>query len=475
MRAAYLARRQTRLRGLRRSARRSIRVASTRAAAPALRPQRRRPRPTASASRSGARSARTGRRHVVGAPARPRAHLVASPRTRTRRALDGLAGGSADTPDVGFEDDSSFAWVVFRQAFDDGAAARSSAPSPAGCAARASTIRSAIDGRPPPEPSGRRASASTAAAQGIAAVEAPGGAALASVIRDDVVGAPRVLGTANGVAAQPVERVRRELRRDRGLAPGTGAGRRARGARAPARGRRRAARAHRRSAPTCRSEPGARPGRRDRRPRRRRRPRRGRRRSRSSRRAVDGRRLVVAMFDRAPGKPVLDTRRRTGAARAGRTLAWSDSLRPLGRRDLPGARRRPAGRHDDPHDASRRRCRSPTACIAGRSSPPTAAGRRRARTCATCASTRRRRSSRCAWARRARPVRTLAFGVRAVDAPAGGLRGASDAHRLRRRHAAAQGAVHPGDLPPPLPTRHLARAHQRARTVRGTPRSCARR
>lgn len=44
-------------------------------------------------------------------------NLSKAPQDLTLDALNGAAGGAADLPDVDVEDDSSFAWVVFRQAF----------------------------------------------------------------------------------------------------------------------------------------------------------------------------------------------------------------------------------------------------------------------------------------------------------------------------------------------------------------------
>jgi hypothetical protein len=46
--------------------------------------------------------------------------LSVAPRDLTLDALDGHAGGSADSPDIDSEDDSSYAWVAFRQTFDNG-------------------------------------------------------------------------------------------------------------------------------------------------------------------------------------------------------------------------------------------------------------------------------------------------------------------------------------------------------------------
>ncbi len=122
-------------------------------------------------------------------------------------SLDGHAGGAADTPDVSIEDDSSFAWVVFRQAFDDGAG---------GTIVRAVARRLrgsafddplGVDGQPPFGSVGTPRVGINGRGQGIIAVEVPGGVPLASVIRNDAPAPPRPLGTANGVTSQPVTAV----------------------------------------------------------------------------------------------------------------------------------------------------------------------------------------------------------------------------------------------------------------------------
>lgn len=43
-----------------------------------------------------------------------------SPQDLNVPAIDGHAGGGADTPDISIEDDASYAWAAFRQQFDDG-------------------------------------------------------------------------------------------------------------------------------------------------------------------------------------------------------------------------------------------------------------------------------------------------------------------------------------------------------------------
>jgi len=168
---------------------------------PALRPQ-------VAASSDGTGVAVWGEREGAGA------HIVARRLVRARlsdvavdatsASLDGHAGGSADTPHVSIEDDSSFAWVVFRQAFDDGAG---------GTIVRAVARRLrgsafddpvGVDGQPPFGSVGTPSVGINGRGQGMTAVEVPGGVALASVIRLDSPTPPRPLGTANGVTSQPV-------------------------------------------------------------------------------------------------------------------------------------------------------------------------------------------------------------------------------------------------------------------------------
>jgi hypothetical protein len=50
------------------------------------------------------------------------ARLSAAPQDATADLLGGQGGGPADVPDVDIEDDSSFAWVVYRERFGDGQA-----------------------------------------------------------------------------------------------------------------------------------------------------------------------------------------------------------------------------------------------------------------------------------------------------------------------------------------------------------------
>ena len=55
-------------------------------------------------------------------------NVSALPQDITLDSLDGKAGGDADSPDLDIEDDSSFAWVVFRQSFAEGPATLTTGP-----------------------------------------------------------------------------------------------------------------------------------------------------------------------------------------------------------------------------------------------------------------------------------------------------------------------------------------------------------
>lgn len=117
--------------------------------------------------------------------------------------LDGRPGGAADAPSVDIEDDSSFAWVAFRQQFNDGGAAK-----PRGIGVRLRGSRSdppvAFDGlgwggqgveAPAVDLNGK--------GQGTVTAGTTGGSALASVLKDDVLNPARVLG-GSGAPAQPI-------------------------------------------------------------------------------------------------------------------------------------------------------------------------------------------------------------------------------------------------------------------------------
>lgn len=164
------------------------------------------PRVTASADgiglvawgeRDGAGATRVGVRRLV------RDRTASGGAAANAASIDGLAAGSAEMPDVAFEDDSSYAWVVFRQQAIDAAGTTTTraiarrlrgsgfddaATIDGGAALAASAIpRVGLNGR----------------GQGILTVEAPG-AVLASIVKDDAVTPVRVLGSAAAAGALPV-------------------------------------------------------------------------------------------------------------------------------------------------------------------------------------------------------------------------------------------------------------------------------
>jgi hypothetical protein len=117
--------------------------------------------------------------------------------------LDGHAGGAADAPSVDIEDDSSFAWVSFRQRFADGGG---STPRAIGVRLRGSRTEApvAFDGlgwgregveAPAVDLNGK--------GQGIATVGTTGGSALAGVLKDDILNPATPLG-GSGTPAQPI-------------------------------------------------------------------------------------------------------------------------------------------------------------------------------------------------------------------------------------------------------------------------------
>jgi hypothetical protein len=119
--------------------------------------------------------------------------------------LEGHVGGVADQPSVDIEDDSSFAWVAFRQQFVNGGAIQSRA---IGVRLRGSrvdpTATVAYDGlawggesvqNPEVDLNGKGV--------GVATAGTVGGSALSSVLKDDKLNPARVLG-GTGAPAQPV-------------------------------------------------------------------------------------------------------------------------------------------------------------------------------------------------------------------------------------------------------------------------------
>ena len=117
--------------------------------------------------------------------------------------LDGHAGGAADAPSVDIEDDSSFAWVVFRQQFADGA----------GTTSRAIGVRLRGSRTDPPVAfdglgwGGQSVEAPSVdingKGQGIASVGTTGGSALSSVLKDDILNPARPIG-GSGAPTLPV-------------------------------------------------------------------------------------------------------------------------------------------------------------------------------------------------------------------------------------------------------------------------------
>ena len=127
--------------------------------------------------------------------------------------LEGHAGGAADAPSVDIEDDSSFAWVAFRQQFSDGGVLR---PRAIGVRLRGSRTdaATAFDGigwggagvdMPAVDINGK--------GQGVATVGTSDGTALSSVLKDDVLNPARAIGGSGsptlpiGATAETTDRV----------------------------------------------------------------------------------------------------------------------------------------------------------------------------------------------------------------------------------------------------------------------------
>jgi hypothetical protein len=144
----------------------------------------------------------TGSTHVI-ARRLVRAAPSAVTAEATLATLDGHPAHSADSPDIGIEDDSSYAWVVFRQAIDDGAGGTTGRAVARRLRGSAFDDPAAIDGAPASGFAAAPRVGVNGDGAGIAVVEAPGGSALASVIRNDSVTAPVGLGATGGVLGQP--------------------------------------------------------------------------------------------------------------------------------------------------------------------------------------------------------------------------------------------------------------------------------
>jgi hypothetical protein len=123
--------------------------------------------------------------------------LSDAPQDLTLNSLGGVpASGPADEPDVSMEDDSSFAWAVFREPFADGAG--SAGGRVIGRRLLGSTFDPpvAADGLPAPAPSatGEPRVAINGRGEGYVASSAASGLAIGSVIKDDKLNPGVALG-----------------------------------------------------------------------------------------------------------------------------------------------------------------------------------------------------------------------------------------------------------------------------------------
>jgi hypothetical protein len=130
-------------------------------------------------------------------------NVSTAPQDLTLTELEGHAGGTADAPDVDIEDDSSFAWVTFRQQFTDGTVQK---PRAIGTRLRGSRTDPPVafdnlgwggEGVQAPrvDLNGK--------GQGVATVGTTGGSAIAGILKDDVLNPATPLG-GSGVPAQPI-------------------------------------------------------------------------------------------------------------------------------------------------------------------------------------------------------------------------------------------------------------------------------
>lgn len=135
-----------------------------------------------------------GRRVFVG-------RISTAPQDLTLPDLGGLAGGAADLPAIDIEDDSSFAWAVFRQRFADGHT-HAIARRLVGSAFEAPV---AVDGQPVPgtlDVTGTEI-ALNGRGEGLVATGV-GANAFGAVLHDDVMNPAGLLNPGNGVGADPV-------------------------------------------------------------------------------------------------------------------------------------------------------------------------------------------------------------------------------------------------------------------------------
>jgi hypothetical protein len=140
--------------------------------------------------------------------------LSAAPVDLTLDSLDGHAGGAATLPDVAIEDDSSFAWIAFRQAFANGTAPGTTLRA-IGRRLRGSRLEDPVpfdgvswgaDGVEVPRItlSGK--------GDGVATVGTTSGSAISGLIKDDVLNAGLPVG-GGGAPAQPVGAIAETLAR----------------------------------------------------------------------------------------------------------------------------------------------------------------------------------------------------------------------------------------------------------------------
>jgi hypothetical protein len=130
-------------------------------------------------------------------------NVSTAPQDLTLSDLEGHAGGTASLPDVDIEDDSSFAWISFRQNFDDGGAAK---PRAIGRRLRGSRLEDpvAYDGLG----WGGQGVDSTdvdlnGRGQGVLTAGTTGGSAVAGILKDDILNEARPIG-GSGAPARPI-------------------------------------------------------------------------------------------------------------------------------------------------------------------------------------------------------------------------------------------------------------------------------
>ncbi|WP_187368769.1 PKD domain-containing protein [Baekduia soli] len=130
-------------------------------------------------------------------------NVSTAPLDLTLPDFDGHAGGAADSPDVDIEDDSSFAWISFRQQFADGATTTARA---VGRRLRGSRLEDPVVYDPLGW--GGQGVASTdvdlnGKGEGVLTAGTTDGSAVAAVLKDDALNAGVGIG-GNGPPAQPV-------------------------------------------------------------------------------------------------------------------------------------------------------------------------------------------------------------------------------------------------------------------------------